>query len=462
MDEEYVILHIEGMQKRKHGGLESHGRIENMEAHGLDLATRGGEDSGRQKITVEVATLSEEQKRDVDRDPDRHASPVMPMSLIAPLSAEELRQIALADAEHEARVSLISPLTAEELRQIDLADAASGDAVPGDAVQEARDSKCAWGVEAVGARNCDYGGKDVVVAVLDTGIDKQHAAFKGVNLQEGDCKNFTASSDGDTNGHGTHCASTIFGRDVDGVRIGVAPGVTRALIAKVLDDQGQGSTRSVIEALKWAHGEGANIISMSLGFDFPAMQERLEQSGLQKKLATARALQAYRENLRAFDALMAFIRQEGVMGSGAVVIAASGNESRRWEDPRFVIDVSLPAATDQVVSVGALRRQKGGLVVAPFSNVNPVLSAPGYDVVGAKSGGALTALNGTSMACPHVAGLAALWWEREVREIGVVSAASVRSSLVAMATRVAGISHVDQGGGLAKAPVNDPAEAKIS
>ncbi|SED51455.1 Subtilase family protein [Rhizobiales bacterium GAS191] len=437
MDEEYVILHIEGMQKRGRGGLQSHGRVENMEAHSLDLTTRGGEDSAGQKITVEVATLSEEQKRDVDRDPDRHASAVMPMSLISPLTAEELRQIASAEA-------------------------ASGGAMPGDPVQEARDSKYTWGVEAVGARGCQYSGKDVVVAVLDTGIDKQHAAFKGLNPRDDDCKNFTASSDADTNGHGTHCASTIFGRDVDGVRIGVAPGVTRALIGKVLDDQGRGSSRSVIEALKWAHSEGANIISMSLGFDFPAMQERLEQSGLQKKLATSRALQAYRENLRAFDALMAFIRQEGVMGSGAVVIAASGNESRRWEDPRFVIDVSLPAATDQVVSVGALKRKKEGLVVAPFSNVNPVLSAPGYDVVGAKLGGALTALNGTSMACPHVAGLAALWWEREVREIGVVSAASVRSSLVAMATRVAGISHVDQGGGLAKAPANDPAEAKIS
>jgi subtilisin family serine protease len=100
--------------------------------------------------------------------------------------------------------------------------------------------KTSWGVEAVGAaRPVKPGqhrmtGEGVTVAVLDTGIDKQHPAFQGVIIVP---KNFTGEGeDGsvdDLVGHGTHCAGTIFGRDVDGVRIGVAPGVTRALVGRV-------------------------------------------------------------------------------------------------------------------------------------------------------------------------------------------------------------------------------------
>src|SRR5262249_33779072 len=98
-----------------------------------------------------------------------------------------------------------------------------------------------WGVQAVGASTSEFTGPGVTVAVLDTGIDSAHRkreAFKGVKVLT---KNFTGESDEDLDGHGTHCAGTIFGRTTAGCRIGVAPGVTKALIAKVLG-RGGGST----------------------------------------------------------------------------------------------------------------------------------------------------------------------------------------------------------------------------
>ena len=89
----------------------------------------------------------------------------------------------------------------------------------------------AWGVEAVGATTSPFDGNSVTIAVLDTGIDTAHPAFAGLEL---DLMDFTADEEGvpgsapDHHGHGTHVAGTIFGREVNGTRIGVAPGVKKA------------------------------------------------------------------------------------------------------------------------------------------------------------------------------------------------------------------------------------------
>ncbi|UUZ52799.1 S8 family serine peptidase [Massilia sp. H-1] len=88
-------------------------------------------------------------------------------------------------------------------------------------------------------------------------------------------KDFTGDGNGDGHGHGTHCAGTIFGRAVNGIRIGVAPGVTRALIGKVLDSDGGGSSDNIVEAMLWAVEQGAHVISMSIGMDFGGYVKQL-------------------------------------------------------------------------------------------------------------------------------------------------------------------------------------------
>ncbi|NUO97408.1 MAG: S8 family serine peptidase, partial [Nonomuraea sp.] len=149
---------------------------------------------------------------------------------------------------------------------------------PEDADAPAPESEAAagvtWGVRALGADASSRTGAGTLVAILDTGIDASHPAFAGMTLVEED---FTGSGIGDKVGHGTHCAGTVFGRQVDGMRIGVAPGVERAMIGKVLGDDGRGSTAATVKGLLWAIGNDADVITMSLGIDFPAAIRQLEE-----------------------------------------------------------------------------------------------------------------------------------------------------------------------------------------
>ncbi|MBO9467085.1 S8 family serine peptidase [Tropicibacter sp. R15_0] len=320
--------------------------------------------------------------------------------------------------------------------------------------QGADAANATWGVAEVGAVDSPFDGAGVKVAVLDTGIDPNHEAFAGVTL---DMKNFTGGPDDtpDGQGHGTHCAGTVFGRDTGGKRIGVATGVTDAMIGKVLADSGGGSSEMLFAGMQWAQQGGAKVISMSLGFDFPGMVKRLVDAGWPTDLAASAGLEAYRANLRAFDALMDMFRAMAQFDGGTVVVAASGNESRRDQNPNFEVSASLPSAAVGVVSVGALQQGGNGLTVAGFSNTNPILSAPGVNVESAAVGGGTVAFNGTSMACPHVAGVAALWWQALSGTPVPLSADGVKARMRATADRTvfaAGVDIADRGDGLAKAP----------
>jgi subtilisin family serine protease len=280
-----------------------------------------------------------------------------------------------------------------------------------------------WGVAAVGAaRSVQSGqhpitGSGVTVAVLDTGIDKEHPAFDGVDLVPG---NFTGvgaeDSVDDSVGHGTHCAGTIFGRDVDGVQIGVAPGVPKALIGKVIGNDG-GSTEAIFKAILWAYQNDAHVISMSLGMDFTQYQKTLSTL-YPPEFATSMALAGYLANVRLFDRLSLLTSARDQLMRGVVLVAAAGNESRREVNPDYRITIAPPAAGALFLSVAALGQNptaetKQPYVVADFSNTGARVSAPGVDIWSAKRGeNGLKCMSGTSMAAPHVAGVAALWAEQ--------------------------------------------------
>lgn len=309
-----------------------------------------------------------------------------------------------------------------------------------------------WGVSAVGADTSSRTGAGVVVAVLDTGIDSTHPAFSGVNIIEED---FSGSGNGDRQGHGTHCAGTLLGRAVDGTRIGVATGVTELRVGKVLADNGTGDSDMIFRGIQWAVQQGSQVISMSLGFDFPGLVQQLTDQGWPVDIATSVGLEAYRGNLRMFDALMEMIRSRRAFEPGTVVVAAAGNESRRHINPAYEIGASLPAAAEDVVSVGAFEQSGAELGIAYFSNTFPQIAAPGVDILSAKAGGGLVGLSGTSMACPHVAGVAALWWEEVLASPLPATSHTVLARLLANATTQGLAPTVDvarRGVGLVRAP----------
>lgn len=365
-----------------------------------------GDEAEEGMLSVEQLEASPEQLSDIKSDETvRAAVPIMPLRLVEPQESE-------AEASGEGST---------------------------------------WGIEAVGAETSPFNGSGVTVAVLDTGIDSSHPSFADVDITE---KDFTGDGDGDKNGHGTHCAGTVFGADVDDLRIGIARNIDRALIGKVIGRRG-GSTISILDAVSWAVSEGAQVISMSLGIDFPGMVEHLRGRGVPSRAATSMALSAYRDNVRAFDTIAELAKVSGPFGRGAVIVAASGNESHREasgeDDEAFVIDAAPPATADGILSVGALASpQPGEFEIAPFSNTNPNLSGPGVDVISAAVGGGLKALSGTSMATPHVAGVAALWGEK-LNQDQALTVDNLTAFLVGRVQKT-GLGFSDAGGGLAFAP----------
>ncbi|MEC4813288.1 MAG: S8 family serine peptidase [Scytonema sp. PMC 1069.18] len=319
-----------------------------------------------------------------------------------------------------------------------------------------RESNATWGVIATGADKSPFTGKGAIVAVLDTGIDANHEAFKGVKIVQ---KDFTGEGDGDKQGHGTHCAGTIFGQVVNGYRFGVAPGVERALIGKVLDSEGGGTTEQIYRGILWALDQGAHVISMSLGMDFPGLVKSWVDEGMSADLATSKALESYRANVRLFDSLAALIRARGSLFQPSLIVAAAGNESDRQTNPDHELAVAPPAAADGIVSVGALQTKGApynALTIAYFSNTGPNICAPGVDIYSAKTKGGYFSLDGTSMATPHVAGITALWIEKLLTENTQFSVTELTSLLIGRATKTKlapGYDPMDIGAGLVQAPL---------
>lgn len=310
----------------------------------------------------------------------------------------------------------------------------------------------AWGIEAVAALQAgSEAGARVKVAILDTGIRIDHPAFEGIRLTPNDnvC-NFTDEANEDLNGHGTHCAATVFGRDVDGVRIGIARGVKDVLIGKVLG-KGGGSTEKIYQGITWAMSKGAHIISMSLGLDFIKFQEKLANEGYHPREATSLALAGYRANIRLFDTLSRTLTMSDGAIAGSIVVAAAGNDSQR---PAYAITVAPPAAGENFLSVGALRRPSPDdpLSIADFSNDEVKCAAPGQNILSAALDGGLKLMSGTSMAVPHVAGIAALWADEELRANGRFVASQVIDKMRIQADPLTHLAIRDVGWGMPLAP----------
>ena len=401
MKEKHIILRVSGAGTRG-GGILSRGPM---------ATPLGGVDPAAMSVEVDALDASDITRVARNRDV-LCVAPSIPMMLIAPVST-----------------------------------AAAPSAQPAAAPVD-------WGVHAVGADSSPFTGDGIVVAVLDTGIDSSHKAFDGVTLVR---QNFTEDTeDGDVHGHGTHCAGTIFGRDVDGTRIGVARGVKKAVIGKVIGANGGGSDQ-IASAIQWAVNEGAHVISMSLGMDFPGFQKRLmEQFGFPAELATSRALEGYRANVLLFARLAGTVKAMAGFGKSTIIVAAAGNESRTDQNPDFKIAVSPPAVSDGVVSVAALGSGPSGFVVAPFSNTGAMVAGPGVDITSAKPGGGLTVMSGTSMATPHVAGVAALWAQK-LKASGPLNPGLLTTRVVgsgATAGMMPGFDPMDVGSGMVSAPQN--------
>jgi major intracellular serine protease len=221
-------------------------------------------------------------------------------------------------------------------------------------------------------------GSGIVIAVLDTGIDTNHPDLKP-NIIDG--RNFTnegcESDYSDNNGHGTHCAGTIAGVENEKGVVGVAP-EAKLLIGKVLDKNGSGSYRDIINGIKWAtkwkgkNGEKTRIISMSLGGSYD--DKNLEEAILE------------------------------ACAKGILVVVASGNEGDNNEN---TFEYGYPALYNECITVGAIDEN---YKIAYFSNNHKQVDvvASGVDVLSTYPINQYARLSGTSMATPHIAGVMAL------------------------------------------------------
>lgn len=363
-------------------------------------------------IKLEEADLTKRERNDLRRDPRTRAIALpMPLRLIAPVKRQTVNTMAQPPA-----------------------------------------GTTTWGVKAVRAHESRFDGTGVTVAVLDSGIDPNHPAFAGVTLLQ---QNFTTEDPNDLDGHGTHCAGTIFGQDVNGSRIGIARHIERALIGKVLGEGG-GTSATLAKAIQWALHEGAHVISMSVGIDFPGYVDWLVNTErMHVNPATSMALEEYRANVNLFTELASFVQAYSSFGQGAIIVAASGNESNR---PKYEISVAPPAAGTGIIAVGAVGESDKGLIVAEFSNNQADIAAPGVEILSAEAGSdKLTSMDGTSMATPHAAGVAVLWAQRQLEMTGRVENQSLMAQLVASgtyATLAPDSEEDDVGTGLVQAPLN--------
>ncbi|MEU3828871.1 S8 family serine peptidase [Streptomyces sp. NPDC029080] len=274
-------------------------------------------------------------------------------------------------------------------------------------------------------------GKGVTVAVLDTGADLGHPDLKDRVTA---ARSFIDGQEvADRNGHGTHTASTVGGSGAasDGREQGVAPGAALA-VGKVLSDQGSGSESQIIAGMEWAARDvHARIVSMSLG-------STEASDGTDPMAQAVNTLSAQ---------------------TGALFVVAAGNTGAPSS-------IGSPGAADAALTVGAVDSADQPAYFTSAgprygdNALKPDISAPGVDILAARSrlapgSGYYTSMSGTSMATPHVAGVAALLAERHPDWTG----ARLKDALMSSSARLDASAYVL---GAGRVSVPDALDARVT
>ena len=242
-----------------------------------------------------------------------------------------------------------------------------------------------WGIKFLNIPKLwDQGltGKGIRIAHLDTGVDGKHPALRTAIASFAEFDSFgqivtPTLKPHDTDDHGTHTAATIAGRAVRGKSVGVAP--DSDLVSAIVIEGGNVIAR-LLGGMDWAVSQNVRILNMSVGIPLsPPMAE--------------------------FDPILQTLRARNILP-----VIAVGNEGPGTS--------RTPSNNTQPLSVGAIDKNKA---VADFScsqrfvrTDNPLvpdLVAPGVDILSAQPGGGYQLKDGSSMATPHVAGLAALLFQ---------------------------------------------------
>ena len=226
-----------------------------------------------------------------------------------------------------------------------------------------------WGLKLLGVPPLwrETQGEGIKVGVLDTGIALEHPDLAPAIIE---ARDFTRSPSAayDAQGHGTHVSGIIAARrNAHGI-VGVAP-EAKIITAKVLNDEGAGTSQDIVAGIRWAVEAGADILSMSLGSSEP--DEEIHQALL---LAIAK---------------------------GIFVITAAGNEGPDLDT------VGYPAGFPEMVAVGSIDRRKH---LSQFSSRGRQVDvvAPGDEITSCYPPRGYAVLSGTSMATPYVSGVVAL------------------------------------------------------
>jgi subtilisin len=302
--------------------------------------------------------------------------------------------------------------------------------LPAKAVTElAAETGFTWGLVATKVTQTSLSGAGIKVAILDTGLDLTHPDFAQRSIVT---KNFVGDGTPfhDGVGHGTHCAGTAAGTRQPPAepRYGIAYEAD-IFAGRVLDDNGTGGDFNILEGINWAVEQRCDVISLSLGAPWSPGDPPFSQA---YETAAQRALAA-----------------------GCLLVVAAGNEA---DDPRFVGAVGTPGNSPSVLTVAAVDRN---LATASFSNrlqpgapgvKGPDLAGPGVDIFSSwpMNDGRYNTISGTSMATPHVAGIAALFAQADRTARGQKLKDMVLSACMALPNGTARRGEI--GRGLVQAP----------